>query len=339
MSENFARESPPNIHQFWWQGNDKIPKEFVEYQKGWIESHPNWYYRCWDEKLFTAWIEATYPKHFNATFNLLKDPLQRCYYAQYLIILHFGGVVVHMDVECSSGTLVDPLLLEKNGPILIKHYNAQKIYCLASSTGLQNSRHEPLSIKDKIVTTKFFASPKAHPFWIYVLQRIAKTIGTKRKNYENYELFVRCTVGDIFLSKCLSMYLKTQLASKNQLPNLISWYKIFDFPGGVYFKNWKNNLKDGVSNLVSSMTKGKHKIQHTNGNKRKDKLKLIDNRCNFKQKDDNKFMILAVVISFMTVMFVVFGIIFWLNDAEAKKKRHLLQPKHKSSKFSKYLEE
>jgi hypothetical protein len=328
----FSKDNPPCIHQIWWQGVDKIPPNFHEFQKSWIVPHqnPNWYYRCWDEQMFVNWMKPAYPK-FASIYNLLRDPLQKCYFAQYLILFHYGGAFVHLDIECSSGSLNDAIL-GLDGLILIKHYALSKLEPLISSAGLINARFDPLVPGNEILTTKFMASSRFHVFWYFVIKQISKTIGSKVGNFESYDNFIRCTVGDIFLSKCYSLFRKSEIAKKTQQPiHLLNWGKVFAPPNTTYLRNMGNRLKKNFENVVLTMQAKGIKIQSNDLKKYGDatkKIKLIDHRVNFKKKDSSKMFTIVAIGLLILISFIIIGIIsFSINSEEKRKKLEKLRRK------------
>ena len=92
---------PKIIHQIWYQGENNIPPLHKDFQSKCKELYPepNWTYMFWTEKSITELIENEYPnlmKYFKGFPHLL----QKIDFARYIILYHYGGCYIDMDVEC-----------------------------------------------------------------------------------------------------------------------------------------------------------------------------------------------------------------------------------------------
>jgi mannosyltransferase OCH1-like enzyme len=90
-----------SLHQLWMSGIDKTPKIYDPFRKSWIEAHKEFYYRVWDLITIENFIKVWYTR-WHYTFKLLKHPIQKLYFGKYLILFHFGGLMV--DMVCYTQT-------------------------------------------------------------------------------------------------------------------------------------------------------------------------------------------------------------------------------------------
>lgn len=90
---------PHIIHQIWYQGENNIPPQYVQFQRTWKEHHSDWKYMLWSEKSITELIEKEY-SWFMDTFNSYSLMIQKIDAAKYFILHSFGGVYVDLDIEC-----------------------------------------------------------------------------------------------------------------------------------------------------------------------------------------------------------------------------------------------
>lgn len=95
------------IHQIWWQGVGCIPKKYEKNRASWVENHPEWYYRLWDETSLTQLLK----NHYSTFLPLLKrltHMIQRVHLCKYILLYHFGGIAVDLDVLCNIN--LEPVL-------------------------------------------------------------------------------------------------------------------------------------------------------------------------------------------------------------------------------------
>ena len=101
---------PNIIHQIWFQGEDKIPELHKKYQKICKNMYKDWEYMFWDDHKIQDLIQSNYSYLYK---YYIKYPtlLQKVDLARYIILYHYGGCYIDMDVECIKSINE---LLEKN---------------------------------------------------------------------------------------------------------------------------------------------------------------------------------------------------------------------------------
>lgn len=72
--------------------------------------HPTWRRLFWNDSSVDAFVAATYPEYY-PFWSSLHPPIKRIDSSRYMILHHFGGVYVDIDVECITplDSLVDAL--------------------------------------------------------------------------------------------------------------------------------------------------------------------------------------------------------------------------------------
>lgn len=86
---------PKIIHQIWLGGGGKLPEKYKQFQKTWIEMHPDWEYKLWTEKEIDE-FGLTRRDLYDETNNYgVKSDI-----ARYDILYKVGGLYVDTDFEC-----------------------------------------------------------------------------------------------------------------------------------------------------------------------------------------------------------------------------------------------
>jgi len=99
---------PKILHQLWLGGT--VPPVWAEVAKSWARFHPGWEYRFWTDAEGEPFVEANYPE-FLELYKSYPYPIQRADVLRYLLLHHFGGLYVDMDIECLRP--IDDLLAGK----------------------------------------------------------------------------------------------------------------------------------------------------------------------------------------------------------------------------------
>ena len=106
-----------NEHHF--HDNDG-PNKFAKYEaarNSCISLHPDWHYMLWTDENATDWVHKHYPEKkypFDDTpevyqsYIKYRQTIQRTNILRYLLLHHYGGVYLDMDISCREN--LDPLL-------------------------------------------------------------------------------------------------------------------------------------------------------------------------------------------------------------------------------------
>jgi mannosyltransferase OCH1-like enzyme len=94
---------PLIIHQIWFQGIDNIKQPYKNCFINNIKflnavNNTKWTHIFWDQKKIEDLILKEYPNYWN-TYNKCEILVQKLDVARYIILYHYGGCYVDMDVE------------------------------------------------------------------------------------------------------------------------------------------------------------------------------------------------------------------------------------------------
>ena len=159
--------------------------------------NPDWKYMLFDDNDIVVFIKEKMPQYYNAFANM-KYKIQQIDFFRYLVIYHYGGVYLDLDVE--------PLESLDN---IYYEYGDQCIFPVE----LQN-------ITDSIITSQGFPhlignyafySPPNHPFLKRIIdnivcQRIIPEnilIAQRENNDSPSQVYVYCTTGPLLVTQSL----------------------------------------------------------------------------------------------------------------------------------------
>ncbi|KXZ51281.1 hypothetical protein GPECTOR_13g768 [Gonium pectorale] len=74
------------------------------------ELHPHWRFIFWDDAAVDTFVRLAYP-WYHKTWTEIEPPIKRIDTSRYMLMHHYGGVYLDVDVECVNllDSLVDPL--------------------------------------------------------------------------------------------------------------------------------------------------------------------------------------------------------------------------------------
>lgn len=150
--------TPKIIHQTW--KSTEIPPRWQRFRDAWKKFHPGWEFRLWTDEDNRRLVERDYTA-FLQLYDSYAYPVQKADFARILYLHKFGGVYADLDLEPLrplDGIIDQPHLIlgeEKEG------------------------MGKSLNRRDFIINA-FMASPKGHPFWKMLLERLRVTFRHKR---------------------------------------------------------------------------------------------------------------------------------------------------------------
>lgn len=142
---------PRIFHQIWI--GSKTPSDFGILPQSWLKHNPDWNYRFWSDDPARNLV-ALHAKWFLKTYDAWPLAIQRADSARYVLMLAHGGVYADLDLECLRP--LDDLLCD------------QQIVL-----GLEPPENA-LRQRGWSVCNAFLASPPGDPFWLHVLELMAK---------------------------------------------------------------------------------------------------------------------------------------------------------------------
>ena len=101
-SVNRTNYIPKIIHQiFFYISDDTIPKHLKNAQRSWHLFNPDFQYILWNSSMVDHLIQQHYPSQWTL-YNSYSRWVQRADFARYVILHHYGGIYVDIDIECIS---------------------------------------------------------------------------------------------------------------------------------------------------------------------------------------------------------------------------------------------
>jgi mannosyltransferase OCH1-like enzyme len=152
---------PKIIHQIWInfgvKKDNPIPEMYKQWNLSWQEIHPDWEYILWDDEKIENLIEKT--EYINL-YNLCVYPVQKTDIARIVILYHYGGLYVDMDMECLRP--FDNYI--KNQMVITQTYLKLSQNCI-----IMSEKNNPILIEYLGAIKKNINSKKALPKILYIL--------------------------------------------------------------------------------------------------------------------------------------------------------------------------
>jgi|JI10StandDraft_1071094.scaffolds.fasta_scaffold334730_2 mannosyltransferase OCH1-like enzyme len=195
---------PLILHQIWWQGRDKVPKDYPNHSQSWINLNPTFKYMFWDERNITQLVKE-FPSHIQQAFNGLPHMIQKIDMAKFLILHKHGGLYVDMDSECLKPvqellTSSQVVLVQINVNMLAKFLG----YGRLTGDMLQNG---------------IMAGTRQHPFWMYCIKCLMEEDKTQRVLETRLKYIFRTTGPGLLTRAYNSAKLNGQAAGIKMLPH------------------------------------------------------------------------------------------------------------------------
>lgn len=146
---------PHLLHQMW--RDESLPERWAALRSTWIQHHPQWEHRLWTDESLRAFI-AEYHPSFLEQYDGYAAPVMRADAARYLVLQHFGGVYVDLDMECLQPL---DLLIERKELLLPLEPDLHLQSAPAMAAGMR-----------RIIGNAWMASTPGHPFWDRVITEL-----------------------------------------------------------------------------------------------------------------------------------------------------------------------
>ncbi|MCX5966481.1 MAG: glycosyltransferase [Cyanobacteria bacterium] len=174
---------PKIIHQTW--KSSAIPQRLRRYQESWLQYHPEWEYRFWDDEANESLIAEHYPEfvdHYRRlTPAILKVDLVRLAY------LHrHGGVYADLDYE-----VIRPL---------DDLFDISRVIVGRERGGIG----WPIRGRDYVINA-LMASPPGHPLWLEIMHGMVEAYRPRRafERHTRYVIRMAIAILDDHVEGCL----------------------------------------------------------------------------------------------------------------------------------------
>jgi len=104
---------PKTIHQIWFQGEDQIPPNLLEYHESWKTLNPDYKILVWDQPKIEKLINQQEP-WIKETYFFYEKMIQKIDFAKYVILYTYGGIYMDMDIKCLQSLNNTPSINESD---------------------------------------------------------------------------------------------------------------------------------------------------------------------------------------------------------------------------------
>ncbi|OAA63492.1 Glycosyltransferase, DXD sugar-binding motif protein [Niveomyces insectorum RCEF 264] len=224
-SANYSRVDliPRIIHQTYID-DEQIPPEWKRARQSCLALHTpeeGWEYQLWTDALSREFVATEYP-WFLAVFDGYRFPIQRADAIRYLVLAHFGGIYIDLDVGCHRK--LDPLLAY---PAWVR-------------------RTVPTGISNDVM-----GSVPQHPFFLRAIDALTEY----NRNWLLPYITVMASTGPLFLSLVWRHY-NTELDGSSSAAGAGGFASLGRGTG-----NNNNNNNNGVAGAVGSVGRGANRVR------------------------------------------------------------------------------
>lgn len=199
---------PRIIHQIWIspRPTNEMVERFRIAANSCIEMHQNYKYYLWTNDEIFNWLTTNYA-WFLPTYRSYRYDMQRIDAMKYLVLFHFGGLYIDLDIKCNAPDLITSMLPSDkldNEPDIIFHMGT-----------------EGISANTDLVAAKRF-----HPFFKLAVHQLKAA----NRWYYSYHFTIVLSAGPTFL---YGVYRQFPLKDRiYYVPNSVIYGKLLEGVGG-----------------------------------------------------------------------------------------------------------
>ncbi|CAF0916107.1 unnamed protein product [Adineta steineri] len=201
------RKIPRYLHQIWISSDNKnMTEKFRKAADSCIELNSNYNYTLWTHKKILVWLQTEY-SWFLPLYKNYKYDMQRIDAMKYLLLFHFGGAYIDLDIKCNVQDIITAMIPTNQTdyePDIILHMGTEGISA----------------------NTDIMISKQHHPFFKLAVNRLKSA----NRWFYLYHLTIILSAGPTFLYGIYRTYpFKDNFY---YIPNNLLWGKLFDGVGG-----------------------------------------------------------------------------------------------------------
>lgn len=100
-----------HIHQIWITSKKEtfLPEKYRRAGRACQRLHPHYNYSLWTHTKISQWLDEFYP-WFRPIYSSYSYDMQRVDAMKYLLLFHYGGVYIDLDVQCKTGDFIEEML-------------------------------------------------------------------------------------------------------------------------------------------------------------------------------------------------------------------------------------
>jgi len=207
--QSFHNEKIPRyIHQIWISSinNEEIYDKFRIASNACIKLHSNYNYTLWTDKKILILLKTSY-SWFLPIYQNYRYDMQRIDAMKYLLLFHFGGIYLDLDIKCNVEDLITAML-----PLDKRDYEPDIIFHMGT---------EGISANTDIIAAKKF-----HPFFKLAISQLKSA----NRWFYLYHLTIILSAGPTFLYGIYRQYpFKDDFY---YIPNNLLYGKLIEGVGG-----------------------------------------------------------------------------------------------------------
>ena len=218
---------PKIIHQIWFQGESKIPEKLNKYKEECKKVNKEHQYYIWDDAMIKRLLKDNYPDYLK-TYNAFPLMIQKIDFAKYVILYHYGGIYIDMDVRCLKNISSLTKKFEGNDMILAPSPGVPyQLYNLMTQIVFKFSSN---STSNEYYNNGIMLVRKNYDYLLYLCDEISRRLPTYKFNILTRDPYVWVSTGPGIVTRCIMDY---------KLRNNKSNIKIID---GKYLEPCNGNI-------------------------------------------------------------------------------------------------
>ena len=140
-NQQLEKEIPRSIHQIWISSmtDRSMPEKYQLAGQSCRKLHPHYNYTLWTHQNISLWLDQYYP-WFTPIYLSYSYDMQRVDAMKYLLLFHYGGLYIDLDIQCKLGDLISamlPINQTRMEPDMILHMGTEGI---AANTDIMASK-------------------------------------------------------------------------------------------------------------------------------------------------------------------------------------------------------
>ena len=194
---------PKIIHQIWFQGEGKIPEKLNRYKEECKKVNKEHQYYIWDDDMIKRLLKDNYPDYLK-TYNAFSIDDTKNRFRKDVILYHYGGIYIDMDVRCL-----------KNVMTLKKKFEGNELIVSNSSSGIPYKWCNIITkllfdfvVEMDYVNNGIILVKKNHKFLLYLCDEISKRLPRYKYNYLTRDPYVWVSTGSGIVTRCIMDYKK-----------------------------------------------------------------------------------------------------------------------------------
>lgn len=251
-------------HQIWFQGETEIPQKYEKLYSSCIKVNNNFKRIVWDSNKIINLIKNNYPEYFNF-YEKLPLMVQKIDFAKYVILYHYGGIYIDMDVKCLKN-INNLLNMFPNEDFLVSNLLLSKMEITAVNGLNKFTRGNKAFVIKNMINNGIIISKKKLDITKKIIDDIVKNFYFKYNN--NFrDIYIFNTTGPIIFTDSIMKYKgsdKVKVIDSKYMEPCTVIMKKCDFTKSFFrhehHRTWGTNHLEKIIYFVKTIDKYKYII-------------------------------------------------------------------------------